>query len=117
MKDSALRIAIDLDGTISEYPDFFRILIDAVRAAGCRVYIVTDRPPGTESEVASQLAEYGIGYDTIKITGEKSSYILREGIDVLFDDVDGYFVGLPPQVAVFKIRQKYNFDFTKRQWL
>ena len=115
MKDS-LNIAIDLDGTISEYPEFFRIFIDAVRAAGCRVHVVTDRPPGTEDEVAAELKAYGLNCDAIKITGDKAHYILSEHITVLFDDVDTYFLDLPENVAVFKIRQKYNFDFQNKRW-
>ena len=111
-----LNIAVDLDGTISEYPEFFRVFIDAVRAAGCRVHVVTDRPPGTEHEVAAQLQSYGLQCDAIKITGDKARYILAEGITVLFDDVDSYFVDLPEKVAVFNIRQKYNFNFQTKSW-
>jgi hypothetical protein len=42
--------------------------------------------------------------------------MLEEGISVLYDDRDEYFETLPEQVAVFKIRQKYNFDFVRRKW-
>jgi len=38
------------------------------------------------------------------------------GYFVLFDDVDHYFVELPEKVAVFKVRQKYNFDFSQKRW-
>jgi hypothetical protein len=112
-----MKIAVDLDGTISEYPEFFRLFCKVMREAGCRIYIVTDRPEGTEDVVAEQLEEYGVTYDVIKITGEKSRYILEEGIEVLFDDVDEYFRDLPGEVAVFKIRQKYNFDFGRQTWI
>ena len=110
------KIAIDLDGTISEYPEFFKILTAALSGFGCRIYVVTDRPVGTEQQVAQQLRQYGITYDVIRITADKASYLIREGIAVLFDDVDNYFVTLPPDIAVFKIRQKYNFDFKNKKW-
>jgi chromosomal replication initiation ATPase DnaA len=112
-----IKIAVDLDGTISEYPEFFKLFTKAMSQAGCQIYILTDRPPGTENEVADQLRGYGITYQTIKITGHKSHYILKQGISVLFDDVDHYFLDLPAEVAVFKIRQKYNFDFAKKKWI
>ena len=110
------KIALDLDGTISEYPEFFRLFTEAMARAGCKIYIVTDRPPDTEAQVAEQLRGYGITYDVVKITREKAQYILKEGIEVLFDDTDDYFLDLPIDVAVFKIRQKYNFDFTEKKW-
>jgi len=110
------KIAVDLDGTISEYPEFFKLFTKAMSQAGCKIYILTDRPPGTEEQVVDQLQSYGITYDVVKITSQKSEYILKEGITVLFDDVDQYFVDLPPDVAVFKIRQKYNYDFAEKRW-
>ncbi|UCF00001.1 MAG: hypothetical protein JSV82_02760 [Planctomycetota bacterium] len=112
-----MKIAVDLDGTISEYPEFFKVFTKAMSKTGCKIYVLTDRPPETEDVVAYELQRYGIKYDVIKITGEKSQYILEEGIKVLFDDIDQYFVDLPAEVAVFKIRQKYNFDFSERKWI
>jgi ribonucleotide monophosphatase NagD (HAD superfamily) len=114
--ESKMKIAVDLDGTISEYPEFFKLFTKAMSQTGCRIYILTDRPPGTEEMVAEQLQSYGITCDTIKITSEKSRYISQEKITVLFDDMDQYFVDLPAEVAVFKIRQKYNFDFAEKRW-
>ena len=43
-----MKIAVDLDGTISEYPEFFKLFCKAMREVGCRIYVVTDRPEGTE---------------------------------------------------------------------
>jgi len=111
-----LKIGVDLDGTISEYPEFFNLFTRAMAEAGCKIYVITDRVPGTEADVASELEGYGITYHVIKITSDKASYILNEGITVLFDDVDDYFIELPEQVAVFKVRQKYNFDFGRKVW-
>ncbi len=112
-----IKIAIDLDGTISEYPEFFKLFTKAMSQVGCQIYVITDKASGSEPLVAEQLQSYGITYDVIEITSQKSKYILKEGIAVLFDDMDHYFVDLPPEVAVFKIRQKYNFDFTKKRWI
>jgi len=114
--DETLKIAIDLDGTITEYPRFFSAFTKAVVRTGCRVYIITDRLPGTEDAVAAELERYGITYHIIKITSDKASYIRNERIDVLFDDMDRYFRDLPENIAVFKVRQKYNFDFDRKLW-
>ena len=35
------KIAVDLDGTISEYPEFFKLFTKAMSQAGCRIYILT----------------------------------------------------------------------------
>jgi hypothetical protein len=113
---SNLKIGVDLDGTISEYPEFFKVLTKAMADAGCRVYVITNRLPGSETQVAQELAGDEITYHVIKITGRKANYILNEGIGVLFDDQDEYFVDLPKEVAVFKVRQKYNFDFVDKVW-
>jgi hypothetical protein len=114
--DDVLKIGVDLDGTISEYPVFFKLFTKAMARLGCKIYVITDRVPGTEPQVQGELEGFGITYDVLKITGSKAEYILEEGIDVLFDDTDRYFFDLPEEVAVFKIRQKYNFDFGRGTW-
>ncbi len=111
-----IKIAVDLDGTISEYPDFFSFFTRAMAKAGCRIYVITDRIPGTQTQVAEELKSYNITYHVLKITSDKAAFILDEGISVLFDDMDRYFRALPPDVAVFKIRQKYNFNFDRMIW-
>jgi uncharacterized HAD superfamily protein len=115
-QSSGFKIGVDLDGTISEYPEFFRLFTRAMAEAGCQIHIITDRAPGTHDHVKAELQAYDITYHTIEITGDKARYILEQSINVLFDDVDDYFVDLPEEVAVFKIRQKYNFDFAARRW-
>jgi len=113
---SRLKIGVDLDGTISEYPGFFSLFTRVMAEAGCRIYVITDRLLGTEADVVSELGKHGITYHVIKITSDKAKYILDEGVDVLFDDQDEYFLELPEEVAVFKVRQKYNFDFNRKKW-
>ena len=112
-----MKIAVDLDATISAYPEFFELFTKAMSEAGCRIYVITDRVPGTEKQVAQELRNYGITYDQIHITANKTEYIMQEGISVLFDDKDEYFLDLPESVAVFKVREHYNFDFTEKKWL
>ncbi|MBW8016181.1 MAG: hypothetical protein FVQ82_08340 [Planctomycetes bacterium] len=112
-----MKIAVDLDATITAYPGVFEVLTAAMAKAGCRVYVVTDRIPGSEEQVIRMLEELRISYHDLKITRDKKQFILEEGIDVLFDDTDEYFVELPEHVAVFKVREHYNFDFKQSKWL
>ena len=112
-----MKVAVDLDATITAYPLFFKVFTSAMMKSGCQVHIVTDRPPGTEDNVKELLAEYGIKYHKIMITRNKGQYIREQGIEVLFDDTDEYFVDLPEEIAVFKVRQHYNFDFHENKWL
>ncbi len=111
-----IKIAVDLDGTISEYPEFFSFFTMVMAEAGCKIYVITDRIPGTQNQVAEELKSYNITYHVLKVTSDKASFILDEGISVLFDDMDRYFRTLRPEVAVFKIRQKYNFNFERMMW-
>jgi hypothetical protein len=111
-----MKIGVDLDATITAYPEFFNAFTKAMTAAGHEIHVITDRPPGTEMFIAEQLGAYGITYHTIRIARDKAAYIIAEGISVLFDDMDDYFVGLPESVAVFKTREHYNFDFDDQKW-
>jgi len=112
-----MKIGVDLDATITAYPEFFSAFTQAMAAAGHQIHVITNRVPGTEDFVAQELARYGITWHVIHITRDKAAYILAEGISVLFDDMDEYFATLPETVAVFKVRQHYNFDFTQQKWL
>lgn len=112
-----MKIGIDLDATITAYPEVFSCFTKAYKDAHHEIHIITDRMQGTEEDVADILAELKIEYDIIAITRDKTSYILRQGIDVLYDDTDEYFLYLPETVAVFKVRQHYNFDFELKKWL
>ena len=112
-----MNIGVDLDATISMYPEFFSFFTKAMSEAGHKIYIVTDRGQGTEETVAKELEGYGITYDVLKITRNKDEYIIKEGIEVLFDDMDEYFQELPESVAVFKVRGHYNFDYEDKKWL
>jgi len=111
-----MRIGIDIDATITAFPAFFR----ALTAAMCdehEIHIITDRDPSCREATIRELSELGVRYHHLTITRNKHDYILTHGVEVLFDDVDAYFRHLPDSVAVFKTRQKYNFDFETGRWL
>jgi hypothetical protein len=112
-----MKIGIDLDGTISDAPAFFAMFSKICSDAGHEIHIITDRVPGTEDAVARECQMYGITFHHIKITSDKASYIVRQKITVYFDDIDRYFLELPIEVTVFKIRNIYNFDVREQKWV
>lgn len=110
-----MKIGIDLDDTISHAPAFFALVTHGT-AGRAEIFIITRREPGTEAEIALELAGYGIRFDHIKITDKKAEFILAQGIEVYFDDTDEYFQHLPGQVKVFKTREPGNFCFESGRW-
>ncbi len=112
-----MKISIDLDATISAYPEFFRNFTEAMSSEGHEIIVITDRMQGTEDIVKKELEQYGITYDKLVITEKKADFILKNNVEVLFDDTDNYFLQLPEEVAVFKVREHYNFDFKSKKWL
>ena len=83
------------------------------------IHIITNREQTPENKVAirKELDELGIFYHHLVVTGNKAEYVLKEGITVLFDDTDEYFLSLPESVKVFKMREPWNFDFENHKWI
>ena len=60
-----MKIGVDLDATITAYPEFFSVLTKAMAQAGHEIHIITNRPTGTEEFVATQGAfSWGFWYKT-----------------------------------------------------
>lgn len=116
--DDKIKIGIDLDNTITasrESIKFFSILTNLLIAEH-KIYIITNRQPNTEQDVAEELDFLGIEFNQIVITKDKADYILKEGITILFEDTDEYFQGLPDSALVFKVREDGNFNFETHKW-
>ena len=102
-----MEIAIDLDYTITasrESIDFFSILTHLLIAEH-RIYVITDRNPNTEQDVAEELDYLGIDYSEIAITDKQSDYIRENAIGIFFGNQDKSFLELGEEVVVFKIRE------------
>jgi len=113
-----IKIAVDLDNTITasrESVRFFSVLTNLLIAEH-RIYIITNRKPNTEQDVAEELDYLGIDYSQIVITDKKADFIRQNNISVFFEDTDEYFQHLPESVLVFKIREEGNFNFTTYKW-
>jgi len=114
-----MRIGIDLDNTITVSEQsirFFRGMTHLLLPEH-EIHIITNRDPHTEKATKQELADLGIAYSKLIITGEKAEYVVKTGIQVLVEDTDEYFVDLPESVLVFKIREPGNFDFAEKKWI
>lgn len=108
-------IALDLDGTIDEAPEFFRLLSESWPG---KVYVITYRSDQAKAE--RDVAKFGIRCDEVILVSrfdEKADVIAERGISVYFDDQDEMLMHIPKGVTVLKIRNGGNFDFESRKWL
>ena len=113
-----MKLAIDLDNTITASRDsieFFEILTHLLIAEH-RIYILTNREPGTEQEIAYELDYLGIEYSEIVITSQKAQYIRDNKITIFFENEDIYFKELKlGECLIFKIREEGNWE--NGRWL
>lgn len=72
-----MNIAIDIDGTISVKPEYFRRLAQKIRSEGGRVHIVSSRSPLPEvyNQTEKDLQVWGIGYDKLHLIPEMGSNV------------------------------------------
>ena len=113
-----MKIAIDLDNTITADKnsiEFFRVIAHLLIAEH-KIYIITNREPGTEQEIADELDHFDIDYNEIVITDKKAEYIRNHNITILFENTDEFFLELGKEITVFKIRESGNFSFSEKKW-
>ena len=119
MDKNIMQIAIDLDHTITanrQSIEFFSIMTHLLIPEH-KIYIITNRKPNSEQEIAQVLKDLEISYSEIIITSEKAEYIKEQGITIFFENEDEYFLELGEEVTVFKIREEGNFDFSEKKWI
>ena len=91
-----MRIAFDIDDTITRHPEFFRFLSGALKAAGHQIFVITYREGLEDTE--AELADYGIEYDELILATEeqlrdvdffewKAQVCRAKEIDVFFEDM------------------------------
>jgi hypothetical protein len=115
-----MKVALDIDGTISEHPEFFAMLSSALRAAGHRVIILTYRDPDRGEATRTQLATWGVDFDELVIAPSleaKGQLCGSLGVNLFFDDQDECITAVPEQVLVCKVRNGGNFNFARQRWL
>ncbi len=124
-----MRVALDIDGTITEKPEFFSLLSRAVRREGGMVIVVTSRlgTPEAEKETRKELLAWKIEFDELiflppagdprrltcphegldwyeKYLWQKVKVCLDRGVDLVFEDdpkVISIFEKYAPAIRVF----------------
>lgn len=115
-----MNVALDIDGTISEHPQFFAVLSSALRAAGHRVIVLTYRNPDWVAATEAKLKEWGIAFDELVIAPSltsKGALCASLDVDLFFDDQDECIADVPESVLVCKVRNGGNFNFEDRRWV
>jgi hypothetical protein len=115
-----MKVALDIDGTISEHPEFFAILSVALRAAGHHVIVLTYRDPTRDAATREHLASWGVVFDELVIAPSleaKGELCVALGVNLFFDDQDECIANVPESVVVCKVRNGGNFDFARGQWI
>lgn len=116
--DNKINISIDIDGTINSSDtaiSFFQIMTHLLLPEA-HITILTNREPGTENQIAEELARMNILYDAIVITSSKAEYIAKNNISVVFENEDECFQDLGPDILVFKARETGNFNYMSGRW-
>ncbi len=62
-----MRLGIDIDGTITADPLFFRARASAILKGGGEVHVVSSRSPEARVETEAELREYGVRYSTLHL--------------------------------------------------
>lgn len=113
-----MKIGIDLDNTITASKDsveFFRVITHLLIPEH-DIVILTNRDESDRENTEQELDVLGIRYNKLVLTADKAGYILKNGIQFLFEDTDEYFLEIPETVTVFKIREDGNFNFETHKW-
>ena len=119
MDDKVIKVGIDLDNCITadqNSKEFFRIICHLLHPE-YEIHIITNRDKSSRRDTVKELEELGIQYSHLELTSQKAKYILKEGINIYFDDSDTYFLSLPKSVLVLKVREEYNFDYNSHRWI
>jgi len=105
-----MKISIDYDGTMWSHMAFFRALMHTMQTAGHQVGVLTGHTPdGKDRDIALMVArgfpvpDFWFGRTEAYISSNgavyKSDTILKENIDIHFDDYD---FNNPETEAIFK---------------
>lgn len=112
-----MRIAFDIDDTITRCPEFFAVVSRALRAEGHRVYVVSYREDRGFAE--EDLAEHCISFDELVLPTEdelrraepsewranaarwKAEVCRTLAIDVLFEDMPDVIAALDRTTVAF----------------
>jgi len=105
-----MRVALDIDDTITRHPRFFAFLSKALIRAGHSVYIISYRQG--QEEVEADLAAFGISFTEVVLPSSedlaregfyewKAAACKRLGVEVFFEDMPEVINELDKSVVAF----------------
>jgi uncharacterized HAD superfamily protein len=115
MAGNNLKLGLDLDGVITESPEFFSAWTHSWPG---EVAIITYRKD--RRKAVQDLAERNIRYDELVLVDRfdaKAEVIAELGVAFYVDDQPEMLKGIPANVNVMLFRNEGNFDFADRQWM
>jgi len=110
-----MKIALDIDGTITRYPEFFSKLS---HIWDDDVYVISFRY--SMDSCVEDCKKYNIKYKEIflaKNEDSKAEICDRLGIEVLFDDDPDFLVHCKKNMLALMVRNEDNFDYKEKQYL
>ena len=100
-------VGLDLDGTVTACPWFFAALTKGLKANGHKVVVITFRGEGGRAKAVQDLQTCDIAYDVLIMSKNvdlqdigrwKRRIAIREGIDLMIDDMPEVLCCMPPEV-------------------
>jgi len=119
MDKNTIKVGIDLDNCITadqNSKEFFRVICHLLHPE-YEIHVISNRAETDRQDTIKELEELKVQYSHLELTSQKEKYILKNGINILFEDTDEYFLEIPESVTVFKIREEGNFSFSAGKWI
>jgi hypothetical protein len=96
-----MKVGLDIDNTITDQPEMFRILSGALRREGHEVHILTFRSETLRDETERELALMGVEYDSMRMgdgtedPGLKAQWAGELKLNVMFEDNPSVLNAMP----------------------
>ena len=118
-----MKIALDIDGTISDSPEFFSLISKAIMAQGGEVHVISYRWEETRFRTEEELDSWGISYTRLHLPADtvrprdcpawKASIVTEQGIEVVFEDQPEVLEAMPEGVVRFWLCNPEIFQLGK----
>ncbi len=115
LKENAPVLGLDLDGCITDAPEFFSAWSHSWPG---KVFVITYRRD--KQKAISDLAEHNIRYDEVILVDRfdgKAAVIADKQVTLYVDDQPEMLKNVPVGVHVMLFRNPGNFDFNCAKWI
>ncbi len=86
-----MKIAFDMDDTITAMPRLFSVITNSLISSGHEVFVITDSHENWRQYKLNWLKENNIAFTKMFILGNKAEFCKQNGIEFLLDDCIEYF--------------------------